>query len=245
MPATIARRSSNGGGGPSKMLTAPMCIGVVSFSTCRKDESTGLIHSMRPPTGRRARARAPGRPPGGPTCRSGSSRPRPPPRRGPRTRCQSTMPSLREYTATASMPSGERRQQVLAERRAALAVPAARREHARQPEVAEQRHPAHGAQHLRRDGQAVAHGRAEHHQAATRCRGGARRARARACRRGSGRSARPARRCPRRSCSSCCLQARDDPLGAADVDAHAAHRHAVPAAPQPVAHARPASCRRP
>ena len=41
-----SRSSANGGGGPSKMLTPPMCIGVTSFSTCRNIASCALMGSI-------------------------------------------------------------------------------------------------------------------------------------------------------------------------------------------------------
>ncbi len=151
---------------------------------------------MQPPAGRRARARARCRPPGEPD-----------------------MPQWLESTSTASgvgvdaraasrrcrrCESGprrppccrrQRREQIFPERGTAVAVAAGIGEEARQPKVAEHRHPAHRAQHLRRHGQPVAHGRTEHRKAAHAARDDGRRARVRTCRRGSGRSARPAHRC--------------------------------------------------
>ena len=54
---TISRSSSNDGGGPSKMLTPPMCIGVTSFSTCRNVASCALIDCTPSPRFARAAAR--------------------------------------------------------------------------------------------------------------------------------------------------------------------------------------------
>ena len=44
---TISSSRSKGGAGPSKMLTPPMCIGLLGPSMWRNDASCGLIHSIR------------------------------------------------------------------------------------------------------------------------------------------------------------------------------------------------------
>ena len=130
------------------MLTPPMCIGVSSFSTCRNDESIGTHPFHAAPCGVEQRGRAPGRPRGGRTSRSGSSRPR---RLG--VRVEAGTPVDDPVAARVHRRSPRRRRaagraQVLAEGRAALAVRRSVLENTRRDaEVAEPRHPPHGSQH--------------------------------------------------------------------------------------------------
>ena len=82
---------------------------------------------------------------------------------GSRQARQSTIASVREYTATAGAPSRSGRREQSAELRAAVAVPALVREQPPDPDVAEKRHRPHRAQHRRRHRELVEHGRAERH----------------------------------------------------------------------------------
>ena len=132
---------SNGGAGPSKMLTPPMCIGLAGPSMCRNDASMrahplhGRSSRSTDPSARRRARRGPppvpDTPRGSPTCRSGSTRPRRTPRTGPDT------PSMRRFrrfasrSATARNVPGSGASQVGAEASAAVAVLAPRSRTAR------------------------------------------------------------------------------------------------------------------
>ena len=141
---------SNGGAGPSKMLTPPMCIGLLGPSMWRNEASIGLIHSIAAPSS----SRIPGEHPVDVAMTDipavarvhldvlG-------------VRVQAGLP---RHDAVASRVDrqcargrGQRRDQVFAERRAAGAVAALAGEHPRDAQIAKPRHGPHRLEHGRAD----------------------------------------------------------------------------------------------